>query len=222
MAFALVQSKFLGVMDLKWGVWIYGFIMLFFSVYFILVPTLTFQDWIAFIGICSPASSLLILQVIWPDKFAYAWANWYFSFLAYILGTIYIILQTFMLISLKSEIGVGQIRFRMSEAGNPLSPSLVSDAHLSDHSAEYVRQALAALPKRYFDIQALYHENATEFKWENGEAVATTSANVLNLYIWLDWFAYIFFGYFTLVNYSHFSAAKKWTDYTSQTWNLTT
>eukprot|EP00354_Favella_ehrenbergii_P006312 CAMPEP_0170458208 /NCGR_PEP_ID=MMETSP0123-20130129/5242_1 /TAXON_ID=182087 /ORGANISM="Favella ehrenbergii, Strain Fehren 1" /LENGTH=222 /DNA_ID=CAMNT_0010722255 /DNA_START=22 /DNA_END=690 /DNA_ORIENTATION=- len=220
MAFALAQTKFLGVIDLKYGVWIYGSLMLLFSLYFIVVPQLTLQDWIAFVGITSPASALLVLQVIWPDKFAYAWANWYFSFLAYILGTLYIIMQTFLILKLKSEIGVGQIRFRMSEAGNPLSPQLVSDAHLSESSAEFVRQGLAALPKRYFDFQALYHENATEFEWENGEAVATTTASMLNLQLWLDWFFFLFFGYFTLINYSHFNEAKKWTDFTSQTWSL--
>ena len=215
--FPLAQEKFLGVMELKYGVWIYGFLMLFASLYFIYVPQLTLQDWIVFVGVCTPASALLILQIIWPDKFAYAWANWYFSFVAYILGTIYIIMQTLLLMSLKSEIGTGQIRFRMSEAGNPLSPQMVSDSHLSDSSADFVREGLAALPKRYFDFQSLYHDGATEFKWENGEATATTSAAVLNLYIWLDWFGYLAFGYFTLVNYSHFVKAKTWTDYTGYT-----
>ena len=107
MAFALVQTKFFGVLDLKYGVWIYGLLMLAMSVFFIIVPQLTIQDWIVFVGVCTPASALLILQIIWPDKFAYAWANWYFSFLAYILGTIYIIMQTLLLLSLQSEIGHG-------------------------------------------------------------------------------------------------------------------
>ena len=41
MAFALVQDKFLGFMDLKFGVWIYGFIQFALSVYFIMTPQLT-------------------------------------------------------------------------------------------------------------------------------------------------------------------------------------
>ena len=40
---------------------------------------------------------------------------------------------------------------------------------------------------------------------------------MLNLYIWLDWFAFLLFGYFTLINYSHFVAAKAWTDFKSFT-----
>ena len=84
MAFALVQTHFLGL-NLKYGVWLYGLLCMAFSAYFIAKPVLTTQDWIAFAGICSPATALFVMQVIFPEKFAYAWANWYFSFVAYLL-----------------------------------------------------------------------------------------------------------------------------------------
>ena len=60
---AWAQTTFFGL-DLKFGVWIYGLIMLSMSVYYILTPTLSVQDWIAFIGITTPASTFLVLTLI--------------------------------------------------------------------------------------------------------------------------------------------------------------
>ena len=145
MAFFLKQSKFLG-MDLKYGVYTYGALMAILTIYYLFKETLTVQDWIMFIGVSSPATALVVMQIIFSDKFQYAWANWYFSFLAFILATIYITLQILLILQLKSSIGSGQIRFRMSEAGNPLSPQLVSDDHLSNEDADFVRRGLEALP----------------------------------------------------------------------------
>ena len=183
---------------------------------------MTVQDWIVFVGICSPATALFVMQLIYQDKFAYAWANWYFSFFAYILGSIYIIMNTIYLAQLMGEIGEGQIRFRLSEAGNPVGPHLVNDQHLSAASADFVHQALEALPKRYFEVQALYHANDEEFDWANGDATLQTSSGALTTYMVLDWLIYLLFAYLVLVNYSHFVAAKTWTDYTGQTWALST
>ena len=76
---------------------------------------------------------------------------------------------------------------------------------------------LEAMPKRYYDVQALFHTDSEEFSWDNGDATKTTSKAVLNLFIWLDWFLYLFFGYLTLINYSHFIAAKSWSDYSNYT-----
>ena len=213
MAFALVQTKFFGCVDLKYGVWLYGILALGLSVYYILAPALTAQDWIVFIGICSPASALLFMQLIFQDKFAYAWANWYFSFFGFLLGTIYVIMNTIYLAQLMGEIGEGQIRFRLSEAGNPMGPHLINDQHLSAESADFVHHGLEALPKRYFDIQALYHGNDKEFSWANGDATLERNSSTLQLFIIFDWIFYVLFGYLVLTNYSHFVAAKSWTDY---------
>ena len=97
MAFALLQTKFLGVLDLKYGVWIYGLIMFVMSCYYIYSPTLSFQDWIVFVTVTCPGTALVGMLLYDSTNFAYAWANWYFSFGAYIFGTIYIIMQTLML-----------------------------------------------------------------------------------------------------------------------------
>ena len=185
------------------------------AIYFTAVPELNLADWIMYIGVSAPAMALFVMQLIWPDKFAYAWANWYFSFLAFFFDTAFVIMQTILILQLKSEIGEGQIRFRVSEEGNPVGPHLVSDAHLSATSAEFVHRGLQALPKRYFDIMALYHDGATEFEWKNGDATVTTSSDMLTAYLVLDWFGYLLLGYFTLINYSHFRAALKWADYTN-------
>ena len=152
MAFALVQTKFLWTMDLKYGVWTYGGLMLLASLYYIITPTLTIQDWIVFVGVCSPASALLGLQIYKQDNFAYAWTNWYFSFAAFCFATIFIVMQTLMLLDMISAVGEGQIRFRVSELGNPLAPELLSDKYTSMQDQDLVRRGLEALPKRYYDI----------------------------------------------------------------------
>ena len=121
---AWAQTTFFGL-DLKFGVWIYGLIMLSMSVYYILTPTLSVQDWIAFIGITTPASTFLVLTLIDSQNFGYAWANWYFSAFAFILATIYAVMQTLLLLKLKESIGDGAIQFRIAETGNPLAPRLI-------------------------------------------------------------------------------------------------
>ena len=40
MAFALAQTTFLGL-DLKFGVWLYGLLMLLLSIYYIITPEMT-------------------------------------------------------------------------------------------------------------------------------------------------------------------------------------
>ena len=189
----------MGAFSLKYGVWFYGFINFALCIYFISVPELTTQDWIAFVGICCPATAMLILQLYKSTEFAYAWANWYFSFLALVLGTVYIFMQTMMLRQMKNSIGSGEIRFRINQAGNPLSPQLVSDNHMSLADSEWVHKALLGMPQRYYDVQSLYHNGETEFQWNNGEATLTTSAAVLNLFLWLDWFGYLFFAYLVVI-----------------------
>ena len=69
-------------------------------------------------------------------------------------------------------------------------------------------------------MQALYHGDATEFNWANGDATVVTTTGTLALYMALDWIFYLLFCYLTLINYSHFIAAKKWTDFTSQLWAI--
>ena len=58
MAFALVQTKFLGL-DLKYGVWIYGAMMFLMTIYYIMYPNLNIQDWIVFALVTCPGSALV-------------------------------------------------------------------------------------------------------------------------------------------------------------------
>ena len=132
MAFTLAQSKFFGVLDLKYGVWLYGLLMTTMSFYYIFYPELSFHDWLAFIFITCPATALFgLLLVDQEAKFGYAMANWYFSAVAFIFGFVFIIMQTIMLQNMKGTIGNGSIQFRVAESGNPLSPHLVGAEHLS-------------------------------------------------------------------------------------------
>ena len=190
------------------------------SLYFIFTSELSFQDWIAFTLITCPASTFLFLMLYDSTNFSYAWANWYFSFVSFIIGFFYIILQTRALNNLKGKIGNGSIRFRINEAGNPLTPHLVGDSYMTDADYDDVTRTLSGFPKRYYDIQSFFHGYDDEFKWENGDATSSTSLSVINLFIWLDWVLFIAFGYFTLINYSYFIAAKSWTSYTGTTWSL--
>ena len=128
MAFALVQTKFLFALDLKYGVWLYGLIMFLMSCYYISYPVLNVQDWIVFITITCPGSILSAMLIFDGDNFGYAYANWYFSFFAYIFATVYIVMQTLMLQGMKASVGSGSIHFRINEMGNPLSPHLIGDA----------------------------------------------------------------------------------------------
>ena len=124
-----------------------------------------------------------------------------------------------MLQRMKSSIGDGAIQFRVSEAGNPLSPQLVGDAIYGEE--DFINRSLDALPKRYYDIQSFVHAGHDEFQWRNGDATKATSETVLNLFIWLDIVLYLVFFYFTIINYSFFLSAKSWTTYTGTTWALT-
>ena len=71
-----------------------------------------------------------------------------------------------------------------------------------------MERSLEALPGRYYDIQALFHGFNQDFSWDNGEATRTSSAAVLNLFLWLDWILFFLFAYMTIINYSYFIAAK--------------
>ena len=107
--------------------------------------------------------------------------------------------------------GDGSIQFRVAETGNPLSPHLIGEPAYGEE--DFVKQSLAAMPKRYYDIQSFVHGGYEDFKWENGDATKSTSVNVLNLFIWLDIVLYLVFAYFTAINYSYFNAAKSWSTY---------
>ena len=63
--------------------------------------------------------------------FGYAWTNWYFTALAFALASFFILVQTVSLMSMVRGIGEGNIRFRVSEFGNPLTPELIADPNTS-------------------------------------------------------------------------------------------
>ena len=58
---AIAQSKFFGLLDLKFGVWLYGAFMTFFAILYLIEPQISTQDWIALLGVCTPAAALLPL-----------------------------------------------------------------------------------------------------------------------------------------------------------------
>ena len=157
---ALLQTKFFG-RDLKYGVYTYGGIMFAMTVYYIFYPVMNVQDWIALVFITSPAATLAAMLFYDQTNFGYAWANWYFSVVSFVFATIYIIMQTLMLQRMKSSIGDGSIQFRVSEAGNPLSPQLVGEAAYGEE--DFINRSLDALPKRYYDIQSFVHAGHDEF-----------------------------------------------------------
>ena len=70
------------------------------------------------------------------------------------------------------------------------------------------------MPRRFFDVQALFHSDSSNFSWDNGNATKTSSTGVLVWFIIQGWLFYVIFSYFTLINYSYFVSAKKWTAYT--------
>ena len=133
MAFALAQDKFLWSVDLKWGAYTYTFLMLFGSLFYMFWPTLSIQDWIAFVGVCCPGAAFFgLFMYDWKqEKFGYVWANWYFAFFGWILGSVYIIWQTITLSLMIKAIGDGEIRFRKAELGNPLGPNFMADEYTS-------------------------------------------------------------------------------------------
>ena len=64
MGASLAQTNFLGCMELKVGVYLYGLTMLGVVAYYIFKPTLAVQDWVFFTGVACPASVLSIMQMI--------------------------------------------------------------------------------------------------------------------------------------------------------------
>ena len=92
MGVKLIQNKFLAAVALKYGVMTYGALSTAACIYYCVEPTLTFQDWLVFVGIVCPATTFFGLIIYDSSNFAYAWANWYFSFFACGMATVYVIL----------------------------------------------------------------------------------------------------------------------------------
>ena len=92
MKVGLIQTKFLALIELKYGVHVYGALCTAACIYYCIDSTLTFQDWVVYVGIVCPATTFFGLLLFDSSNFAYAWTNWYFSFLAWGLATLYLIL----------------------------------------------------------------------------------------------------------------------------------
>ena len=156
------QTKFLGSLDLKWGVFTFNAILSL-AVYLYMQDTrMKFHDWLVYLLICCPAPALLVLNyrnsIADTKDFAYCWANWYFAALAFVVGSFYIGAETIVMFQLISKVSDSAIQFRVAEAGNPLRPELIGGgAHSSFADSDFVKQSFESLPDRYYAIQALFH-----------------------------------------------------------------
>lgn len=90
MAWSTTVDKFFGA-DLKYGAWTYGCFMAFWCVVSILKNSMNFGNWLFFLGAEIPLTvcfAYLLIKDSDSKLWIYAWANWYFTFFAFILGTI--------------------------------------------------------------------------------------------------------------------------------------
>ena len=62
-----------------------------------------------------------------------------------------------------------------------------------------MQRGVDALPKRYYDMQALFHGGETDFSWDNGNATKTNSEGILIWFIIMDWLLYIIYCYLILI-----------------------
>ena len=87
----LQRKKFLSYYDLIVGVYLYGALNTAGFYYFYLKPALTGLDWLVFLGILTPATTLFVQLLRDRKNYGYIKANWYFAFLGLILASVYIV-----------------------------------------------------------------------------------------------------------------------------------
>lgn len=89
-------DNFLGG-DLKYGPLIYGGMMTVLTVYFLAAQEINWGEYVFYVIGCIPATTIWVLLLIDSTKFSYIWANWYFSFFAFVWGSIQVVLETIWL-----------------------------------------------------------------------------------------------------------------------------
>ena len=91
MAWTIVLDKFLWIADLKIGAWIYGAVMTAYCIYCIFINNLGWGGWIFFLLSATPMMVTFVWMLVKMNDskiWFYAWINWYFTFFAWILGSI--------------------------------------------------------------------------------------------------------------------------------------
>lgn len=59
---------------------------------------LTWADWVYFLGVLVPMATCFCLMLINPTQILYVKANWYFGFFTFILGFMYYVAQSVLLV----------------------------------------------------------------------------------------------------------------------------
>merc|ERR1712083_1201337 len=139
MAWSITVDKFLWVTDLKYGAWAYGGVMTVFVLYSIFINNLGWGGWIFFILAAIPMMVTFIYMLVKMNDsklWFYVWINWYFTFVAFCLGSLQTIIQTILLGVMISKAGKSHIMY----------PDSAEDLFRSDPLA---LQSYRALPQRF-------------------------------------------------------------------------
>ena len=104
MAFVLIQTKFLWFAELQWFAYIFGGVISALTVVQLLREDLTWADWVYFLGFLTPMTTAFVLMLANPTQILYVKANWYLGFFTFILGFLYYVAQSVLLVILYMEL----------------------------------------------------------------------------------------------------------------------
>ena len=193
MAWTIVLDKFLWVADLKIGAWIYGGVMTALCIYYIFINNLGWGGWIFFLLAATPMMVTFVWMLVKMNDsklWFYAWINWYFTFFAWILGSIQFVVQTVVLSVMITKAG----------KANLLYPESAEELFSKD---PLMMQGYKALPDRFHEIVAFFHDDGDTDTYKEPKIYGERTRAQLGWLMFGMWLAYIFQLYFTLVNYSY-------------------
>ena len=157
MAWTITLDKFLWVTDLKIGAYAYGGIMTIIVIYSIFINNLGWGGWIFFLLAAIPMMVTFIYMLAKMNDsklWFYVWINWYFTFIAFCLGSLQTVIQTIILAVMISKAGKSHIMY----------PESAEDLFSNDPTA---MQGFKALPARFQEVIAFFHDDSDQDSYEH-------------------------------------------------------
>lgn len=133
---------------------------------------------------------LMLAKMNDPKLWFYVWINWYFSFFVWCLGSLQTVIQTILLSIMIANAGKSNIMY----------PESAEDLYRNDPLA---LQSYKALPQRFQEVIAFFHDDADADSYEHPKMYGERSVTVLGLIIFAIWVMYGGMMYMTLCNYSY-------------------
>ena len=200
MAWPITFDKFLWLVDLKYGVYINGGLHALACLGYLFHDSMDWYDYMWWVFGVIPMTTIFVMLMIDMTNKTYIRATWYFAFLSFCVGGLYVIISTIYIAIMISTLNSwGETQLEDVEATSETSELLLR------FSNSRAGNAYRSMPDA---INRLFHDGADADTYVAEEDPFYSERVALILWLVLIWVVFVIQGYMTNICYDYYLRNK--------------